>query len=257
MCFGRFLHREFPYAHVIIDEAQDISVAELLLLGAVVGSLPNGLFFAGDIGQRIFRAPFPWLAAGVDVRGRSRNLKVNYRTSHQIRVESDKLLPEKLVEADGTEESRLGVASIFEGPTPKIQSFSTRNAEVLELKKWVDNFVKQGIEPNEVAILVREHSIISLLKKEIGNPDVVVMSMHEAKGSEFRVVAVVCLDHNILPNERRFLAAKDEAQLDEVMTTERHLLYVAATRARDYLWMSGVEPVSEFLEDLMPTKCQT
>jgi len=55
-------------------------------------------------------------------------------------------------------------------------------------------------------------------------------------------------------DERRFLAAKNEPQLDEVMTTERHLLYVAATRARDYLWMSGVEPVSEFLNDLMPQK---
>ena len=244
---------EFPYAHVVIDEAQDISVPELLLLGAAVGSLPNGLFFAGDIGQRIFRAPFPWSAAGVDVRGRSRSLKVNYRTSHQIRVQSDKLLPETLIEADGAEESRLGVTSVFEGPTPQIQSFANRDLEISELKKWIHDFIKQGIQPNEIAVLVRQDVIISLLTKEIGHPDVVIMTMHEAKGSEFRVVAVVCLDHNILPDERRFLAAKDESQLDEVMTTERHLLYVAATRARDYLWMSGVEPVSEFLNDLMPT----
>ena len=245
---------EFPYAHVVIDEAQDISVPELLLLGAAVGSLPNGLFFAGDIGQRIFRAPFPWSAAGVDVRGRSRSLKVNYRTSHQIRVQSDKLLPETLIEADGAEESRLGVTSVFEGPTPQIQSFANRDLEISELKKWIHDFIKQGIQPNEMAVLVRQDVIISLLTKEIGHPDVVIMTMHEAKGSEFRVVAVVCLDHNILPDERRFLAAKDESQLDEVMTTERHLLYVAATRARDYLWMSGVEPVSEFLNDLMPQK---
>ena len=248
-------HRgEFPYAHVIIDEAQDISVPELMLLGTAVGSLPNGLFFAGDIGQRIFRAPFPWSAAGVDIRGRSRSLKVNYRTSHQIRVQSDMLLPETLIEADGAEESRLGVTSIFEGPTPKIQSFANRDSEIFELKKWIHDYIKQGIEPNEVAVLVRQPAFIPLLINKIDSPDVVVMSMHEAKGSEFRVVAVACLDHNILPDERRFLAAKDEAQLDEVMTTERHLLYVAATRARDYLWMSGVQPVSEFLNDLMLIK---
>ena len=130
---------------------------------------------------------------------------------------------------------------------------SRRDLEISELKKWIHDFIKQGIQPNEMAVLVRQDVIISLLTKEIGHPDVVIMTMHEAKGSEFRVVAVVCLDHNILPDERRFLAAKDESQLDEVMTTERHLLYVAATRARDYLWMSGVEPVSEFLNDLMPT----
>ena len=180
-------------------------------------------------------------------------MKVNYRTSHQIRVQSDKLLPETLIEADGAEESRLGVTSVFEGPTPQIQSFANRDLEISELKKWIHDFIKKGIQPTEMAVLVRQDVIISLLTKEIGHPDVVIMTMHEAKGSEFRVVAVVCLDHNILPDERRFLAAKDESQLDEVMTTERHLLYVAATRARDYLWMSGVEPVSEFLNDLMPT----
>ena len=242
---------EFPYAHVVIDEAQDISVPELMLLGAAVGSLPNGLFFAGDIGQRIFRAPFPWTAAGVDVRGRSRSLKVNYRTSHQIRLQSEKLLPETLIEADGAAESRLGVTSVFEGPVPQIQSFENRDLEIAALKKWLNGFSKQGIKPTEMAILVRQNASIAPLKDQISIPNLVIMSMHEAKGSEFRVVAAVCLDHNILPDDQRFLAAKDESQLDEVMTTERHLLYVAATRARDHLWLSGVEPISEFLNDLM------
>ena len=81
-----------------------------------------------------------------------------------------------------------------------------------------------------------------------------VMTMHDAKGAEFRAVAVVRLDHNLLPDEARLLAARDEAQLDKIMTTERHLLYVAATRARDFLWMSGVEPVSEFLHDLVESQ---
>ena len=67
----------WPYTHVLVDEAQDISVPELLLLGQKLGADQNGLFFAGDIGQRIFRAPFPWSAAKVEVRGRSRSLKVN------------------------------------------------------------------------------------------------------------------------------------------------------------------------------------
>ena len=237
----------FPYSHVIVDESQDISVAELLLLGSVLGDAANGLFFAGDIGQRIFRAPFPWSAAGIVIRGRSRSLKVNYRTSHQIRKQSDTLLPETLVEADGSENSRLGVTSVFEGPLPKIRVFANRETEIAELSGWVGNLVRHGVDTQEIAILVRTQDEIGPLK----DLDARVMTMHDAKGAEFRAVAVARLDHNILPDETRLLGARDEAQLDEIMTTERHLLYVAATRARDYLWMSGVDPVSEFLTDLL------
>jgi superfamily I DNA/RNA helicase len=231
---------------VIVDEAQDISVSELMLLGSVLGERTNGLFFAGDIGQRIFRAPFPWSAAGIDVRGRSRSLKVNYRTSHQIRRRSDTLLPETLVEADGAEDSRLGVTSVFDGPPPKIQIFDNRVAEIAELNAWLKGILAAGTKASETAVLVRRQDQLAELT-DIGVP---VLTMHDAKGAEFRVVAVPFLDQNVLPDESRLLAAKDEAELDEVMTTERHLLYVAATRARDRLWMSGVQPASDFLQDL-------
>jgi superfamily I DNA/RNA helicase len=78
-----------------------------------------------------------------------------------------------------------------------------------------------------------------------------VMSMHAAKGAEYRAVAVLALDQDMVPLEARLLFANDEARLDEIMNTERHLLYVAASRARDHLWLSGVAPVSEFLQDLL------
>lgn len=235
-----------PFTHVIVDEAQDISVPELMLLGAIYGHWPNGLFFAGDIGQRIFRAPFPWSAAGVDVRGRSRSLKVNYRTSHQIRKRSDTLLPETLVEADGAEEDRLGVTSVFDGPAPKIRVFDDAQTEQAELESWVKDLLQTGVDRDEIALLVRSEAQLAGLD----TMNVRVMTMHDAKGAEFRAVAVPRLSHDVIPDETRLLAARDEAHLDEIMTTERHLLYVAATRARDFLWMSGVAPVSEFLSDL-------
>jgi len=75
--------------------------------------------------------------------------------------------------------------------------------------------------------------------------------MHEAKGTEYRAVAVLALDQDIVPLEERLLSANDEARLDEIMNTGRHLFYVAASRARDPLWMSGVKPLSEFLGDLL------
>ncbi|WP_172330332.1 3'-5' exonuclease [Mangrovicoccus sp. HB161399] len=245
----------FPYSHAIIDEAQDIAVAELMLLGALLGEVPNGLFFAGDIGQRIFRAPFPWKAAGVDLRGRSRSLKVNYRTSHQIRRRSEGLLPETLVEADGSEDQRHGVTSVFDGPAPLIKVFDSREEELEALIGWLGEIALDGIGASETAILVRNKDLSGLLSEAVSS-EVQVLPMHDAKGAEFRAVAVVALDHDVVPDEARLLAARDEAQLDEVMATERHLLYVAATRARDRLWMSGVNPVSEFVTDLLAAKSE-
>ncbi|MFH0883823.1 MAG: UvrD-helicase domain-containing protein, partial [bacterium] len=81
-----------PFDFAVVDEAQDISVAHLRFLAALGGDRPNSLFFAGDLGQRIFQQPFSWKALGVDIRGRARTLHVNYRTSHQIRMQADRLL---------------------------------------------------------------------------------------------------------------------------------------------------------------------
>ena len=72
-----------PYDFAVVDEAQDLGIAQLRFLAALGGGRANALFFAGDLGQRIFQQPFSWKSLGVDVRGRSRTLKVNYRTSHQ------------------------------------------------------------------------------------------------------------------------------------------------------------------------------
>jgi ATP-dependent exoDNAse (exonuclease V) beta subunit len=90
----------------VVDEAQDVSVAQLRFLAALGSGHPNGLFFAGDLGQRIFQQPFSWKALGVDVRGRSSTLRINYRTSHQIRMQADRLLGPELSDVDGDTEER-------------------------------------------------------------------------------------------------------------------------------------------------------
>ena len=93
---------------------------ELRLLAAIAAPQPNALFFAGDLGQRIFQQPFSWATLGVNVRGRSQTLKVNYRTSHQIRQAADRLLPKVVRDVDGLEEERFGTVSVFNGPEPII-----------------------------------------------------------------------------------------------------------------------------------------
>ena len=136
-----------PFIHVVIDEAQDISVPELRLVAALAGDLVNGVFFAGDIGQRIFRSAFPWKAAGVDIQGRSRSLKVNYRTSHQIRSKCDLLLPPRLIEADGGEDKRTGVTSVFDGPSPELHAFKTDDEEARAVGTWLARIAGEGVSP--------------------------------------------------------------------------------------------------------------
>ncbi|SDY25872.1 UvrD-helicase domain-containing protein [Citreimonas salinaria] len=242
-----------PFSHVIVDEAQDISVPELTLLAAIAGDRPNGLFFAGDIGQRIFRSPFPWKSAGVDIQGRSRSLKVNYRTSHQIRSHADHLLPPRLLEVEGGEDRRTGVTSVFHGPAPKTATFASAEEESQSLGGWLRDVIGGDIRPSEIAILVRSEDELpraTAAREYAGEADIFVILMHDAKGREFRAVAVMACDADILPSEKRLLKASDERDLKEIFDTERHLLYVAATRAREQLWLSAVAPASEFLEDL-------
>ena len=256
---------EKPFTHAVIDEAQDVSVAELHFLAALAGDRPNGLFFAGDIGQRIFRAPFPWKAAGVDILGRSRSLKVNYRTSHQIRAKADRLLPLALTEADGNEDRRTGVVSLFEGPAPEIRMFDTPEEEETAAAEWLQSHFTEGIRAQETALLVRSKDEMQRAEAVAARLDrgttalasadaddaLHIGRMHDAKGAEFRAVMILACDEDVIPQESRLLEARDESMIEEIMATERHLLYVAATRARERLWISGAGGLSEFLEDLL------
>ena len=254
-----------PFDHCVIDEAQDVGVAELRFLAALGGSRPDGLFFAGDLGQRIFQTPFSWRALGVDVRGRSHTLRINYRTSHQIRRQADRLLPPELADVDGNAE-RGATVSVFNGPEPDVRTFDTPEAETAAVAEWLRARTAEGCAPQALGVFVRSHDQVAravaavrdggLTPVELDSRSVVasgavaVGTMHLAKGLEFRAVAVVACDDEILPLQSRIERVADDADLEEVYSTERHLLYVACTRARDRLLVTGVEPASEFIDDL-------
>src|SRR5690606_32747156 len=108
----------------------DLSVAQAKFLAAIGRSgKPDALFFAGDLGQRIFHLPFSWARLGLDVSGRSQVLKVCYRTSHQIRSIADRLLEPEIADLDGNEESRRGTVSVFDGPEPEVKLFTDEQQE--------------------------------------------------------------------------------------------------------------------------------
>ena len=249
----------------VVDEAQDISVAHVRFFAALGAGRPNALFFAGDLGQRIFQQPFSWKALGVDIRGRSRTLRVNYRTSHQIRTQADRLLGPVVTDVDGNSEDRSDTVSVFNGPPPTIHSLKSESEETKLVGKWIAERAKAGVLPHEFGVFVRSAAQLDRARaavKEAGlafkildehvettNGHVSISTMHLAKGLEFRAVVVMACDDEIIPLQERIETVGDDADLQEVYDTERHLLYVACTRARDHLLVTGVDPVSEFLDD--------
>jgi len=259
------LHPPFDFA--VVDESQDVSVAQLRFFAAMGSGRPNALFFAGDLGQRIFQQPFSWKSLGVDIRGRSRTLRINYRTSHQIRTQADRLLAPEIADVDGNKEIRDGTISVFNGPKPTIKVLDNLEEEIEAVGNWLEERVKEGVPPQEIGLFVRSPAELNrgqAAVKRAGLTDLVldesvettagrvsVGTMHLAKGLEFRSVAVMACDDEIIPRQERMETVADETDLEEVYGTERHLLYVACTRARDHLLVTGVEPASEFLDDLV------
>ena len=254
-----------PFTHAVIDEAQDLGVPELRMLASITPDGPDALFFAGDLGQRIFQEPFSWKALGVDIRGRSRTLKVNYRTSHQIRQAADRLLPKVVLDVDQNEQDRRGTVSVFNGPDPVVQTFPDAERESKGVAEWIKAAVADGVSPAEIGIFVRSndqlvraraavkaagHTQLELSERlEQPQGRVAIGTMHLAKGLEYKAVVVMACDDDVLPLQERIETVADESELDEVHETERNLFYVACTRARDRLLVSGVQPASEFFAD--------
>ncbi len=255
-----------PFDFSVVDESQDISIPQLKFMAALGNNRPNSLFFAGDLGQRIFQQPFSWKALGVDIRGRSTILKINYRTSHQIRMQADRLLDPEISDVDGNMEDRRGTVSVFNGPNPEIHVLDDQESEAETVATWIMECFDKGVLPHETGFFVRTEDELPRAQKAIQKAgfkyhlldsktepkkDCIALStMHLAKGLEFKAVALMACDDEIIPSQQRIETVGDDTDLEEVYNTERNLLYVACTRARDYLLVTGVEPASEFLDDM-------
>ncbi len=255
-----------PYDYIVVDEAQDIDVARLRFLAAIGRSHPDSLFFVGDNGQRIFRRPFSWTALGIDVSGRTHRLSINYRTSHQIHRVAERLLQRAASDPDGADHPCGETVSAFNGPAPIVRLCDDAEAEIACVADWLRT-VRAYAAPSETAVFVRTNDLVerarlairqagldaALLTNKAGPPQdaVTVGAMHLAKGMEYRAVAVMACDADILPLRDRIETIDDPDQIEDIYATERNVLYVACTRAREHLLVTGVAPGSEFLSGLV------
>jgi hypothetical protein len=240
-----------PYAHVIVDEAQDLHPAQWRLLRAAVAPGPNDLFMVGDAHQRIYDHRVSLLSIGIDTRGRSRRLKINYRTSQQILAWALAILTgEEIDDLDGNLEPQVGYRSAFDGPVPTIQRFTTPAEEAEFVAAQVEEWLDQDVPHGAIGIAARTRANLKPVQaalddsdirwSEGGNdkkkPGVWTGTMHSFKGLEFARLAVVAANADNLPHPLATTpSAEDSTQHALDVLRERCLLYVACTRARDEL----------------------
>jgi superfamily I DNA/RNA helicase len=167
---------------------------------------------------------------------------------------------------DGNEELRQGTVSAFSGPEPTVRALGSADEETAVVAAWLAARAAEGVSPHEIGVFVRSEDQLDRVHAAAhaggldarvvdgssdGTPGAIAIgTMHLAKGLEFRAVAVMACDDEVLPLQARVEGVADEGDLADVYETERHLLYVACTRARELLLVTGALPASEFLDDL-------
>ncbi len=257
---------ESPFDAVIVDEAQDLGAQELRLITALAGDGPDRLTLVGDAGQRIYPGSYSLRALGIDVRGRSHILRLNYRTTEQIRQFADNILGYESDDLDGGAESRRGVRSLFRGPQPTLKGFRDKSGQTEFVVAQVKRLLADGRAVDEIAVFAHQAFLLNPIEKALNgagiptfrlskdedppSPAVNLGTMHRAKGLEFKVVFVIDADDKQLPLAKALAEASDEQLRRDVIARERQLLYVSATRARDELFICWTGEPSRFLRFL-------
>jgi superfamily I DNA/RNA helicase len=146
-------------------------------------------------------------------------------------------------------------------------SCSSVDEEIANASAWIADRLADGCAAHEIGVFVRSEAQLNrairtaeaaklphkVLDEHMQVPTgfASIGTMHLAKGLEFKAVAVIACDDNVLPLQERLESVGEDGDLQEAYETERQLLYVACTRARDVLLVTGVAPVSEFLADMV------
>ncbi|MFC8002125.1 UvrD-helicase domain-containing protein [Streptomyces olivaceus] len=269
---ARFLEETGPrYRHVVVDEAQDLHPAQWRLLRAAVPARPDDLFIAGDPHQRIYDSKVSLKSLGIKVTGRSVKLRKNYRSTQEILRWSTALLvgrPVARLEDEGRNETLLGYRSALHGAGPAVHAAQTEDAELDALVAQVRAWSEAGVAPDEIGVSARFNKTCAKVVARLNDVGIAAVSlrsanadsaeqqavrvgtMHSFKGLEFRCVALVGVNDGALPFPRAITPEDvDSLQHEADLMSERCLLFVACTRARDSLYVSWSGEPSTFLTE--------
>ncbi len=253
-----------PYRAVVVDEAQDFHDEEWRLIRTLVPEGPNDLFLVGDAHQRIYGRRTVLSKCGIDVRGRSSKLRINYRTTEQIKNWALAILHGVEVDdLDGGLDDQVGYTSLLSGPVPTVQRFAFLAEEQKAIGKLLLELLKDH-KPEDICVVARTRKLITkdyapaleqagipcaVLDKDGGEEQsgVRLATMHRVKGLEFSCMIIAGVNAGVIPYERRGIE-DDPVARQEHDQRERCLLFVAATRSRDSLTITSSGKPSPYLE---------
>lgn len=253
-----------PYRAVVVDEAQDFHEEEWRLIRTLVPEGTNDLFLVGDAHQRIYGRRTVLGKCGINVRGRSSKLRINYRTTEQIKNWALAILHGVEVDdLDGGLDDQVGYTSLLSGPAPTVQRFSSLDEEQKAIGNILVDLLKDR-KPEDICVVARTRKLITkdyasaleqagipcvVLDKDGGEEQsgVRLATMHRVKGLEFPCMIIAGVNAGVIPYERRGIEDDPVAQ-QEHDQRERSLLFVAATRARDSLTITSSGKRSPYLE---------
>jgi hypothetical protein len=255
------------YAAVVVDEAQDLDGASFLLLRALVGEpRANDLFIVGDPHQRIYGKPVVLSRCGIDIRGRARKLRINYRTTEETRAWATAILQDlDFDDLDGGSDPASDYRSLLHGDHPLVQGFEDPADEqrflVSTLRQLRDE--QQSLASTCVTARTKRavEKLDGLLKAEgfatrvinadesddPSDPALRLATMHRVKGLEFDQVFLPGLTADQLPLRRVLDDCPDQLSKEQFEQQERSLLHVAATRAKKRVVVSFSGQPSPFL----------
>lgn len=248
--------------HVLVDEGQDLEPAKWQLLRRLVPEGKNDLFIADDSHQRIYGQPTVFSRYGIAIRGRSRRLTLNYRTTlENLRYAVGVLEGIRFSDSEGEAVTVAGYRSVRTGPEPRVHQAGSE-AELLQvLAADLAGWREKGIPGETVAILVasnyqgtRVHqglealgeltTIVTSSPATGSHPR--ILTMQRAKGLEFSRVVLFDVSQGSFPPAAA-VRGLEGADLEDRLQQFRSQLYVAASRARDELVVTWVKQPSHLL----------
>lgn len=239
------------YESIIVDEGQDLSPSAFRLIRALAGEAhKNDIFIVGDAHQRIYRNKAILSKCSINVRGRARKLRINYRTTEEIRKYAfGRLKGVSFDDMDEEYDDGDNCQSLTHGEKPVIQKFNTPEEELEFIVKEIKDLEAAGIQRKDICIVARTHKLINGYKDGLRNngidvfeittnkvddrsrDEVRIATMYRVKGLEFNYIFAAGVNNKALPNGVRS-DFSDDVSLEEFETEEKCLLYVTLTRAR-------------------------
>lgn len=254
------------YASIIIDEGQDFSDNAYRLIRALAGEEhPNDIFIVGDSHQRIYRNHPTLSKCGINVRGRSSILKINYRTTEEIRKHAFALL-NGISFDDLDDGADIGgkCQSLTHGEKPIIENFGNANDEFAFILGEVKKLKNSGVALTDICVVARTKKLVDdyialftragirsyAIKRNKADDrsydGLRVATMHRVKGLEFKYVFIAAVNNRIIPLPSA-INKTDPVSEAESITSEKCLLYVAMTRAQKGVYITSYGKKSDFL----------